>query len=265
MSDGWIELFREALKVPGLLKEIYGDLLKPGVKQAGKALETVVGLGNTVLWPVTLANERARIALEKNLEKYRLQMAEVPEDKVTSVPPEIGVPISEKLTYVTDESLSDLYINLLAKASTRDTSNQAHPSFVNIIDSLSPDEALLIGELYRRMVLAFVEVRLTKKGANEWNTQADLLTMIEYDTNLVFKENTVAYLSNFEGLGLIKIRRDVLIANPPLYDRLEAMYRPVYESQSWDRNTFDLSFERGKVEVTPFGLLFMKACLTKIG
>lgn len=218
MSEGLIELFREGLKVPGLLKEIYGDLLKPGVKQVGKALETVVGLGNTVLWPVTLANEKARISLEKNLEKYRLQMAEVPDDKVASVPPEIGVPISEKLSYVTDEALSDLYVNLLAKASTRDTGNQAHPSFVNIVDSLSPDEALLIGKLYECLALAFVEARLTKKGANEWNTQADLLSLIENDVNLLFKENAVAYFSNFEGLGLIKIRRDVFIANPALYE-----------------------------------------------
>ena len=38
--------------VPEILKEVYGDLAKPGAQQAGKALGTIVGLGNTILWPV---------------------------------------------------------------------------------------------------------------------------------------------------------------------------------------------------------------------
>src|SRR5262245_34720346 len=117
MSKEWIELGKEALRLPGLLLEIYGDLAKPGVKQAGRALETVVGLGNTILWPIAWANERSRIALKRNLEKYREEIKHLPEEKVTPVPPEIGVPIAEKLGYVTDEELSDLYVNLLARAS----------------------------------------------------------------------------------------------------------------------------------------------------
>ena len=51
-----------------LLKEIYGDLLKPGVSQVGKAIGTLIGLGNTILWPLLLLNESARIAIDKNLE-----------------------------------------------------------------------------------------------------------------------------------------------------------------------------------------------------
>ena len=97
MSNGWLEVAREALKIPALLSDIYGDLLKPGVKQAGKALETIIGLGNTILWPIALGNERARVALERNLEKYRSQLENIPEEGIVAVPAEIGVPIAEKL------------------------------------------------------------------------------------------------------------------------------------------------------------------------
>jgi len=55
-----VELINEVIQTPGLLKEIYGDLAKPGVSQVGKALSTVVGLGNTILWPVALLNERQK-------------------------------------------------------------------------------------------------------------------------------------------------------------------------------------------------------------
>src|SRR5262245_48813090 len=145
-----LQLIKEALQSPGLLKEIYGDLAKPGVTQAGKALGTVIGLGNTILLPIHWANERSRLALESNLEKYRKRLEAVSEGEITPVPPEIGVPIVEKLSYVTDDELSDMYVNLLANASTINTAQFAHPAFVHIINNLSPDEALLLKEIDRR-------------------------------------------------------------------------------------------------------------------
>ena len=53
-----LPMIKEALQLPGLLKEIYGDALKPGVSQVGKALGTILGLGTTVLLPVYWVNER---------------------------------------------------------------------------------------------------------------------------------------------------------------------------------------------------------------
>lgn len=110
MTGDLLPIIKEAAQIPIVLKEIYGDLAKPGVIQVGKALETIIGLGNTILWPVTLLNEKAKIALEKNLDSYREQLENIPEEDVTEIPPEIGVPVAEKLAYITDEELSQLYI-----------------------------------------------------------------------------------------------------------------------------------------------------------
>lgn len=262
MSEGMFPILKEVAQVPGLLKEIYGDLAKPGVTQVGKALSTVIGLGNTILWPLALLNERAKIALENNLEKYRQQLINVPSERITEVPPEVGVPIAEKLGYVTDEQLSDLYINLLAKASTTDFANTAHPSFVNVINNLSPDEALLFQHIGTD--LPFVEARLMKKNANEWQTIGQLLTGLETVAKLSFPQNIVAYFSNFEGLGLIDIRHDIFIANPQHYEKLENLYRPRLEQVPHDEATHKLVFNRGKIELTPFGHLFISACLTNL-
>jgi hypothetical protein len=78
------------------------------ITQVGKALGTVLGLGNTILLPIHLLNERARLILENNLEKYRLSLKDVPEVEILPVRPEVGVPILEKLAYVSDDELSDL-------------------------------------------------------------------------------------------------------------------------------------------------------------
>ncbi len=260
-----LPILHEAAQSPGLLKAIYGDLAKPGVKQAGKALSTVLGLGNTILWPVALLNEKAKVALESNLEKYRAQMASVPENNVAAVPPEIGVPVSEKLSYVTDDELSDMFVNLLAKASTLSTASSAHPSFVNIINSLSPDEALLLKKFRGQSELPFITARVVNKNAHEWEIIGDLLTGLERMITLSFPDNLVAYFSNFEGLGLIQVHGDTFVAHPPLYEDLENFYRPSYEACSFDHETHELIFKHGHIKVTPFGSLFMGACLSKLG
>ncbi|WP_165797559.1 DUF4393 domain-containing protein [Solimonas fluminis] len=264
MTSGWLEVAREAAKLPALLSDIYGDLLKPGVRQVGKALETVIGLGNTALWPIALANERARISLERNFEKYREQMNDVPEEKVSPIPPEIGVPVAEKLAYVSDEELSQLYVNLLAKASTVDTAHFAHPSFVNVINNLCPDEAIILKALHRTTSVPFITANLYQKDKkNQFTTIGDLLTGLETRQKLAFPRNTVAYMSNFEGLGLIQIRRDVHLADAAIYTSLENLYRPSFLGLEGQDN-LEIKFKKGKIEVTPFGSLFINACLTKL-
>lgn len=265
MANGWLEVVKEALKLPALLSDIYGDLLRPGVKQAGKALETVLGLGNTVLWPLALANERARIALKKNLEKYRKQLESIPEAKVIPVAPEVGVPVAEKLCYVMDEELSDLYINLLAKASCIETAKFAHPSFVNIINNLCPDEAILLKELRGGRSLPFLTARLVEKASDSWTVLEDMLTGVEEIITLSYPQNLPAYLSNFEGLGLIEVRRDIFLTRQGVYEQLEELYRPTYEALQFDHVTHVLEFSKGGIDSTKFGQLFLSACLTKLG
>ena len=120
-----------------LIKEIYGDLAKPGVQNVGTALAAVLGLGVTLMWPIMWANERAKIALEDNLEAYRDRLKDVPPEQISIAPPEVAMPILEKIGYVTNEELRSLYIELLAKASIKELNNQAHPSFVNIINNFN--------------------------------------------------------------------------------------------------------------------------------
>ena len=254
-------LITEALKVHGVLKEVYGDLAKPGVTQVGKALGSVLGLGNTILWPITMLNEKARFALENNLERFRKKMEAVPPEEVAPVSPEIGVPVAEKLAYVTDMSLSELYLNLLAKAASYKDAGLAHPSFANLIGNLSPDEAMLLPHFQDD--LPFFEVRLTSITANQWKTLNPVLTGLETKIPLVYPSNLVAYLSNLEGLGLIDIRYDrFLILPDDPYEPLEARYRSSFEAIKYNPETDKITFERGKIEITPFGRQFIAACIS---
>lgn len=263
MSAGWLQVAQEALKIPGLLIEIYGDLARPGVRQVGKALETVVGLGNTILWPIALANERSRLSLEKNLERYRKQLESVPEEKICWVAPEIGVPVAEKLAYVGDERLSEMYIKLLATASNVDTLKDAHPSFVNVINNLSPDEAQLLEWFVKQENLPFLKAIATVPATGNHSVLTSIIAPDEVKSTLVYPDNIDAYFSNLEGLGLINIKDDSWLSDDNTYEALENQYRPNYETVMQNRPQFadrKLEFKKGYIKRTSFGLKFINAC-----
>lgn len=249
-------------KSPAILKEIYGDLAKPGVQQAGKALSTVIGLGNTLLWPVAMLNEKAKLALEHNLEKYREKLENIPEEDISEVPPEVGVPIAEKLSYVSNEELSEMYTELLAKASQKSQANLAHPSFVNVINNISPDEAILLKSIRKMSGLPFVEVRWKLKTKNEWQTLNPMLVGISCLSDLQYPNNIHAYISNLEGLGIFQVRQDIFMVGENIYEPLEELAKQAYaeiEKQVEDRV---IVFNRGKIEITSFAWLLLNACFS---
>lgn len=257
-----MEILKDLINCPEILKELYGDLAKPGVQQAGKALETIVGMGNTVLWPVAIMNERAKIALENNLNKYRRKLEDISEEDICQVAPEIGVPIAEKLTYVTNKELSDMYIELLAKASIKDKANSAHPSFANVIANLSPDEAILLKSVRNMMNgIPFIEVRLTLKQKNEWTVLDPIRPGISCIKDLQEPANIHAYISNFEGIGFFNIRHDIYLVGDNIYEPLEGYAKKKFAPFEKGHDDRKLKFIRGKIEITPFARMFMSACL----
>ncbi len=264
MTVTWPEIVSTALKVPGLLVEIYGDLARPGVRLVGKALESIIGLGNTVLWPITWANERSRIFLERNLELYRERLSATPEERVIPVVPEIGVPIAEKLAYVADDKLSDLYVNLLVTASSLDTVSHAHPIFVNIINNLSPDEAQLL-EVFacgHSMDIPFLTAKLFHPTDRSFSVPGDLLISPELSTTLRFSENVPAYISNLCGLGIVEVVRAEHIADSTKYEELEAYWAPRFSvsDEPAGEPPRKLQFAKGIISITVFGRSFISAC-----
>ena len=43
-----------------------------------------------------------------------------------------------------DNPLTELYLNLLARAIDKERCDEAHPAFVTIIEQMSPDEAMVM-------------------------------------------------------------------------------------------------------------------------
>ena len=260
MPVEWLPALAKAANDPGLIKEIYGDLAKPGVAQVGKALSTVIGLGNTCLWPIQLLNERARIALDANLESFRKRLAKIPEEKIVPASPELGVPIAEKISYVTDNDIRELYLNLLAKACNSDTIGLAHPSFLNIINSISPDEAMLLRQLSQNTVTPYVGMKYSNPNSQHFHQVVEVHIKTDEQAKLTYPWNLPAYISNLEGLGLLDV--SLAYKSPAFaeYVALEAELRDRYKDAKGPEGFTVLAFDQGRILTTQYARLFFNAC-----
>lgn len=249
-----------AFKSPELLKELYGDLAKPGVLQVGKAIGSILGLGNTVLIPIRMLNEAGRVLEQRTFKEIAERLSSIPEEHIVDVAPEIGVPIIERLSYTRDDTLRAMFVELLAKAATADRVGEAHPSFVNVIGSICSDEALLLQHFAREQNVAMIEIRA--KGDDSSFVVMNDYVMLPVQ-GLVFNEQVPLYLSNLTGLGLIEIERTVSLQKDGVYEEIEAHakteypYPDVVNVAGADRK---ISYEKQVLKILPHGTALIKAC-----
>lgn len=130
--------------IPDSVKEkTYDDALHPAAKEAGRSLETIGMVVNKFLSPLRKWAENGKDNTRKLEEAVQERLSDVAEENIVEPQSEIAVPVIVANSYTSSETLRLLYANLLAKAMDK-TERSAHPSYVEIIKQLSPDEALLL-------------------------------------------------------------------------------------------------------------------------
>jgi hypothetical protein len=262
-------LLNRLAKNEKLMLQIYKDALQPGVKQVGNAIGALLSL---VLYPFLklpkYITARCDIALKGNLEKYRENMALIPPEKVTRVPPEIGVPILEKLSYTQDEDLSQMFINLLTNASVDENNNLAHPSFVERIANLSSDEAKILYYIHKKQLHTIPFVVVWMKFEEPHGLQkSNRLTGFENIEGLIFPENVPVYMENLVSLGMLVCNDLLFLSNDnhymPLYSLYENLRKEVEDKGHEDGNKYQVILKKGYYDITSYGKMFILACVQK--
>lgn len=255
-----------------IIHELYKDMAQPAARNVGLALGAITSVGLFLHLLTSWGTDRLNICLKNNLEKYADRMKAVPLENVTEAPPEIAIPIIEKLSYVTNEDLRNLYIELLAKASINDLNRTAHPSFVNIINSLSPDEAIILRDLHntKKKSIPCIEVRLLDSNKNSSSRKTPYYTKYDNDHELTYSENASAYISNLIGLGILQ-SSDMVLKKIKDYNKLEKILNKEYDLAKNKLNDEELDYSskyrkliltKMQVFITPFGELFLEAILS---
>lgn len=215
MADGGNSL----INLGSTVEKIYDHLLGPTFKKVGEALAGITGTvlshfrnyeHNNAMNDLLSQYElnQTKLVLGHNLEKLKNRLEYEKEDDVQPAPAHIAKPIWDRLTYVSNEELSDLFISLLTNASSRNGAHLAHPAFVHIIDRLSVDEAKILSELagehlYVLMVTGGYrtgpESKLDIQGFSEFR-----MVINENLVKLEFPEALYMYLENLKSLGLLE-------------------------------------------------------------
>jgi len=247
-----------AKAAPEVVKEAYGDVASPGLKQGGKLGEDIVKAARLILFPVQFA-----AAIQDRLDEYiNKAIRQVPAARLIAPTESIILPVAEKLRFqeVTNP-VTNLYINLLSRAMDGERVGEAHPAFINVIEQLAPDEVLLLREI------AGKDYTLIMAKAEQWYTPTieEIHEKIEKPNipealikrsySIVFKYHSLnqpelfpVFLEHVSHLGLIKVTND-----PINRGEYKGFYR-------YSRDQMNISF----IQLSNFGRLFYNACVADL-
>ncbi len=256
-------------------KELYKDIAHPALSRLGRALGAALDIA---LLPVHFAAypaQRVLLILRANLKSLSERLMQIDESKVQQPANEIAVPSLQRLIYVGDDNIRKLYIELLAKACDSSLDHSAHPSFLRVIESLSPDEAKILPYFREHLSIpcifykiVFVQTPMEGDKASPFLVEGiDMtsdLTGIENSVELRFPENMPLYLTNDVALGILVRHDNSLSDKVKYYAPLERMYydlREVLRQKGHGGKQYPIMTVQRHFAVTPFGQAFISAVI----
>lgn len=254
-------------------KELYKDIAHPALARLGRALGAALDIALFPIHAAAYPAQRALLVLQANLKQLSERLMKIDEPRVQQAANEIAVPVLQKLAYVDDNNIKQMYIELLGKASDTSLDSSAHPSFLRVIESLSPDEAKVLAyykdhltfpSIYFKIV--FTQTPLQGGTAVPFSVEGiDLttdLTGIEKAVELRFPDNMPLYITNDVALGLLVRHDNPLSDKAKHYAPLEDMYADLRQAL-WERGHGGKQYPVVPVHrhfiVTPFGQAFIRA------
>lgn len=242
---------------------IYQDAVQPFAKETGKALATVGKAVNVALAPISLVvwgYDKISDFLEN---KVAEKLEKVPEERISTPPPNIAGPAIEALKFTGhDETLQDLFANLIANSLDSKTVLEAHPAFVDIIKNISSDEGLILKLFSFAQKFPMIDVKLNQKKTGGFNILHRNVSEIGKLANCKHPQLTTNYLDNLCRLGLLEIPSGRRINDPKGYEALTSDPGIEQLKKQFENNEdFSVGFDQKLIEVTGMGRQFINACV----
>jgi hypothetical protein len=205
-------------------------------------------------------------ALQDRLERYiDRAIRQVPEERRIEPVESVAFPIVERLRFQPEhDPITELYVQLLARAMDRERVGEAHPAFFSIITQMAPDELLFLRDFASRdetLLMSPVGQKLYPDPAwrqarlDRCELSADIRQEIE-DKTFTYEvlsqpELFPVYQEHLQHLGLIEYHNELARR----YKELELKPRD------------DKELSVFSMKLTHLGRLFLKACAkdTEIG
>jgi len=251
--------------VAAITKEVpvYQDAIQPAAIQVGKSLETVTKVVNLALAPLKVlvwGYEKIEQFIAVNVAE---RLENVPSNEITTPKSNIVVPALQALTYSGDEpELQDLFANLIAASMDVKTLHYAHPSFVETIKELTPDEAKLMRLFSWQKVLPIITIRQNNKNGKGGIDIEKNFSLLGNQAGCENSELTPVGIDNLIRQGLITIPYGSSYTEKTHYDALKN-HQAVKEIKTRiELDSEKEAFIREEViELTSYGKQFIQVCV----
>lgn len=203
MTDSFLDSTGKAIET---IPELYEDGLKPAVQESGKVMAIVPRAINAALVPLRkwIAEREYHLAETEKLLAEKLK--DIPPEKITTPEGYVGVPALQAIAYSMDsDELRDLYANLLANAMNRDTKDKVHPSFIELIKQMSPNDAVVFKNIYEAPVAPVLDIYIQSEPKDgEEGGNSNYVRNITWIKEIAYEEVAIS-LDNLLRLGLVEI------------------------------------------------------------
>lgn len=250
------DVTREVLdQTKGLAAEIYKDTLRPSVKPLGEILALFPRTLKLVFsgWEKWLINKEESLRL--TAEAIEEKVKQLSEEKIVEPEAYVAIPAIQQLCYCqNNETLRDFYASLLVSSMNADKKWQVHPSFVDIIKQLNPDEAKYLKSMPKMSMLVYplIDVDFSIDGA--MGGHPIITNFTNYNLNVLeHPQNICSYIDNLVRLNIIEIPFGKVIQDSKQYLEIEKhplIQHPVGGNQDLIR----YSYKHKIFKLTNFGV-----------
>ena len=241
---------------------VYQDALQPAVREVGKALQTVAKTIHIALAPISALVWGYEHIRDFILSRVAEKMKQVPSERIVTPSPLVAGPTLEALRFAGhDSTLREMYASLLATSLDSETTHLAHPSFVEIIKNLSPDEAKLIRYMAVHQNVPLLDVRNGIKGKTGFKLFFSNFSMLSYQSIVDFNDLLPNYIDNVARLGIIEIPEGTYLVDSENYIPLESSDKIQQMKHDIERDGGEIRFDRKVMRLTQLGRQFIKACV----
>lgn len=250
-------------EVTKLAPEIYKDLVKPAAQEvgsvAGRSAKALLSPVRAFLWSWEKIEELVVDGVNKRLEK-------IPEDHRKTPAPEIAVPLIQSLSYTAqNETLREMYLNLLANSMNVAMDKSVHPSFVELIKQMNALDAKVFDKLastdiYQKVINSKVSIK--DRGKIFIGATPEWFIGWKIDGHDIFEtSSSILRLSKF---GLLELMFD-RIAGEDGYDKLKnhPELATILEKYKKANPSLELELTETKsiLYVNEYGKQFRNACM----
>ncbi len=262
-----LELIKDAVK--GVADDAYQDVVHPVAKPTGQLVGLVPRTIKAALAPLEKWILHREYSVEETKKLLEEKLKDVPAEQIVTPEAYVAVPAMQNISYCMDnDELRNLYANLLAKSMTEVNKSNVHPSYVDIIKQLTPDEAKLL----RYIATNFYSAPLATLSLRRENSQGHYITLYQHYSDAGEKANCEkpfniqAMFDNLVRLGLLEFSpKGTYLTNKELYNPLKNHPNIVMlKARIMARIKDDYNIikdEEGYVSLTEFGKQFCKICV----